>query len=318
KRQKTLLELGWQSSKAQTNLKQAEITRLVKHVYLQLQYVQMKQQLLQKTDSIFSKFQKVAKLRFEKGETNLLEKATLDNQVQQLQMQMQMLLADKQNASLQLGVLLNTEGMFDATDSLTYTTDLFDSSSLSQHPILNYYKQQQQLASGETQLEKARLSPDWMMGYSNQSIVGFQKNKDATESYYDGGKRFSTVQLGIAVPVFNKAQKAKINAAHQKESIAAASTEIAEQNLKLQLQKNWNEYVKYQQAIEYYKSSALPQAEIIIQTANLKYKNGQINYIEWGSLISNAVNLQTEYADVLREFNIRKIELEYLLQPNKN
>jgi len=126
------------------------------------------------------------------------------------------------------------------------------------------------------------------------------------------------VQLGIAVPIFNKAQKAKINAAYQRENIAAASAEIAAQDLKLKLQKHWNEYLKYQQAIHYYKSSALPQSEIIIQTANLNYKNGQINYIEWGTLISNAINLQSEYADALKALNASKIELEYLLQPNQN
>lgn len=318
KRQKTLLELGWQTSKLQTTLQQVEITRLVKQAYLQLQFIQLKQQLLLKTDSIFSKYQKVAQLRFDKGETNLLEKTTLDNQVQQLQMQLQMLQPDKQNASLQLSVLLNSESSFETSDTLSNSSVLFDSTSLVQHPFLNYYKQQQQLATGETQLEKAKLSPDWMIGYSNQSIIGFQKNKDATESYYNGGKRFSTVQLGIAVPIFNKAQKAKINAAYQKENIAAASAEIAAQDLKLKLQKNWNEYLKYQQAIQYYKRSALPQSEIIIQTANLNYKNGQINYIEWGTLISNAINLQSEYADALKALNASKIELEYLLQPNQN
>jgi len=273
---------------------------------------------LLKTDSIFSKYQKVAQLRFDKGETNLLEKTTLDNQVQQLQMQLQMLQADKQNTSLQLSVLLNSESSFETSDTLSNSSVLFDSTSLVQHPFLNYYKQQQQLAAGETQLEKAKLSPDWMIGYSNQSIIGFQKNKDATESYYNGGKRFSTVQLGISVPIFNKGQKAKINAANQKETIAAATTEIAVQDLKLKLQKHWNEYLKYQQAIQYYKRSALPQSEIIIQTANLNYKNGQINYIEWGTLISNAINLQSEYADALKALNASKIELEYLLQPNQN
>ncbi len=318
KRQKTLLELGWQTSKLQITLQQAEITRLVKQAYLQLQFLQFKQHLLLKTDSIFSKYQKVAQLRFDKGESNLLEKATLDNQVQQLQMQLQMLQADKQNASFQLSVLLNSEISFEASDPLSNSSVLFDSTSLKQHPFLSYYKQQQELATGETQLEKARLNPDWMIGYSNQSIIGFQKNKDATESYYDGGKRFSTVQFGIAVPIFNKAQKAKITAAFQKENIAAASTEIAAQDLKLKLQRNWNEYLKYQQAIQYYKRSALPQSEIIIQTANLNYKNGQINYIEWGTLISNAINLQSEYADALKAFNASKIELEYLLQPNQN
>jgi heavy metal efflux system protein len=317
KRQKTVLELNWQTAQLQTGVQQADIIRMVKHAYLQLQYLQEKEKLLFKTDSIYGKYQQVAQLRFEKGETNLLEKTTLDNMVQQIKLQLQMLISDKDVAARQLGVLLNRAEMYFTTDQLSDEAIIFDSTTLSQHPFLQYYKQMEQVAGSETNLEKARLNPDFTLGYSNQSIIGFQRNKDGSESYYGGGKRFSTMQLGIGIPLFNKAQKAKINAAVQKQNIAVATTSLAQQQLQNKLQTNFEEYGKYAKAVAYYKTSALPQSNTIIQTANLNYKNGLLTYIEWGTLISNAINIQSEYTDVLKELNAREIELEYLLQPNQ-
>ena len=315
-RQKNVLKEQFAGARLQTQLRRSEVTRSVKHAYLQMQYLQAKSNLLKVSDSIFSRYQKIAQLRFEKGESNLLEKATLDNQLQQIRLQREMLESDKQSATAQLKVLLNTSDSIIITDLLKDEIILFDSSVLSQHPFLKYYEQQQQLANSETLLEKAKLSPDFFIGYGNQSIIGFQQNKDGSEVYYDGGKRFSTVQIGIGIPIFNKVQKARVNAAQQKELITKTSTDIAQQQLELQFSQNWNEYVKYQKAIAYYKTSALHQADIIIQTANLSYKNGEINYIEWGTLVSNAINLQTQFLDALLELNKSKIELEYLLQPN--
>ncbi|HMH31958.1 MAG TPA: CusA/CzcA family heavy metal efflux RND transporter [Puia sp.] len=317
-RQHDVYEQEFQSAKLQTSLQRSEITRLVKRAYLQLQYITAKRVLLQKTDSIFSNYLKIATLRFEKGESNILEKTMLENQVQQLHMQRQMLESDKHVASIQLGVLINVTGPFEASDTLDCIPVLFDSTAVQQHPYLNYYKQLQQIASSTAKLEKARLQPDLMIGYSNQSMVGWQLNKDRTESYYSSDRRFSTVQIGVAVPVFTKAQKAKVKAADAKELMAEASTGLALADLKFRLEQNWDEYIKYRQAVQYYKNNVLPQSDIIIRVANLNYKNGEINYIEWGALLGNAIDLRGQYVDALKEFNIRKIELEYLLKSNQN
>ncbi|QEC69936.1 CusA/CzcA family heavy metal efflux RND transporter [Panacibacter ginsenosidivorans] len=316
-RQRSVLEQEFQNTKAQTSLQQTQIIKLVKYAYLQLQFIDAKEKLLQRTDSIFARYQQVAKLRFEKGESNLLEKISLDNQSQQVRMQLQMLQSDKRMAQAELAVLLDTTADIQATDVLNDASVLFDSSTLSRHPFLYYYEQQQKIAAAQTLFEKAKLQPDLLLGYYNQSVIGYQMSKDRTETYYDGGKRFSAVQIGIGIPIFNKAQKSRIKAAAQKEIITHASTELAKQQLDLNLQQQWNEYIKYQQAVQYFKTSALTQSEIIIKTANLSYKNGEINYIEWGTLIGNAIGLQSQYLDALKALNNGRIELEYLLQPNE-
>ncbi|MFL9481976.1 CusA/CzcA family heavy metal efflux RND transporter [Chitinophagaceae bacterium LWZ2-11] len=317
KKQRSVFEKELSAAEAQTGLRKTEITRLTKLVYLQLEFIQAKKDLLEQTDKIFSNYLQIAELRFKKGESNLLEKVTLDNQVRQVRMQLEMLQSDNETSLLQLGVLLNDESKIQIADTLDNGAMLFDTTVLDRHPYLKYYIQQQEVAGSNAALEKARLSPDWLLGYSNQSFVGWQSDKNQNETYYSSSSRFSMVQLGIAVPLFNKVQKAKAKAAEQNIEVASAITDQAKTELKLKLQENLNAYYKFQSAIQYYKTNALPQAALIIKTANLSYKNGEINYIECGTLLSNAISLQNQYVDALKELNMHKIELEYLLQPNQ-
>ncbi len=318
KKQKNVFEQEWLAAKWQTTLQKAEIIRLVKQAYLQLQYLRSRRVLLEKMDSTYSRYTKVAALRFEKGETNLLEKTSLENQASQLKMLLRMTYADEKVAGVQLATLLNEKSAITATDTLNANVILYDTTLLAQHPVLQLYQQQERIAAGNTQLEKAKLLPDWNLGYSNQSIIGWQMDKQQIDHYYGGGSRFSTVQVGVGIPIFARAQHAKIKAAARMEDIAALSLEVATSRLWSQLQQNHSEYLKYQQAVDYYAGSALPQADIMIRTANLTYKNGEIGYIEWGTLINNAVALQSEYLDAVKELNLRKIELEYLLSSNQN
>jgi cobalt-zinc-cadmium resistance protein CzcA len=229
-----------------------------------------------------------------------------------------MLESDEQVAMIQLNALLNEHNRIDITDTLDVSIILFDSTTLQQHPFLQVYRQQQQVAAGMTQLEKAKLLPDWNVGYTNQSIVGWQMDKNQTDNYYNGSRRFSTVQLGIGVPIFTRAQKARVKAAMEMQAVSAAATDLASDKLRMQLQQQWNEYGKFRDAVSYYKTSALPHADVIIRTAGLNYRNGEINYIEWGTLISGAISMQSQYMDAVRELTLRKIELEYLLEPNQN
>ncbi|MEI3797193.1 MULTISPECIES: CusA/CzcA family heavy metal efflux RND transporter [unclassified Chitinophaga] len=318
KKQKNVFEQEWLGAQWQTTLQKAEIIRLVKQAYLQLQYINSRRLLLEKMDSTYSRYTKVAALRFEKGETNLLEKTSLENQASQIKMMLRMTYADEKVAGVQLATLLNERGAITATDTLNANVVLYDTTLLAQHPVLQLYQQQQRIAAGNTQLEKAKLLPDWNLGYSNQSIIGWQMDRSQVDHYYGSGTRFSTVQIGVGIPIFARTQRAKIKAATRMEDIAALSSEVAATRLWAQLQQNHSEYLKYQQAVDYYTGSALRQAEIMIRTANLTYKNGEISYIEWGTLINSAVTLQSEYLDAVKELNLRKIELEYLLSSNQN
>ncbi|MFX8895405.1 hypothetical protein ABTM96_19935, partial [Acinetobacter baumannii] len=88
---------------------------------------------------------------------------------------------------------------------------------------LAFYKAQENQYAAETELTKIKLKPDWVVGYSNQSLSGWQMRPDRSERLYNVGDRFSFVTLGMALPVFSKAQKQKVKAATINEMVATAS-----------------------------------------------------------------------------------------------
>jgi hypothetical protein len=58
-------------------------------------------------------------------------------------------------------------------------------------------------------------------------------------------------------------------------------TQVVLQELQIQLQKYYFTYAQHNHSIEYFVHKGLPQSKLMIQTAGLNYKNGQINYFEW-------------------------------------
>ena len=311
-KQKALFESFLATAKINTEVQKMDIKRLVHQLYIQLQYLQANRLLLQRVDSIFGGYQRIASLRLEKGESNLLEKTSLDNLVMQNRLQMQMQESDIQTAQLQLSLILQTESNIVAADPLQSTAKLFDSAQWRTSPFLALYKKQEAQAMAETELVKARMKPDWLLGYNNQSLNGWQMQTDRSEKLYNMGNRFSSLSLGMTVPVFNKAQKQKVTASKANEAVAVATTALATNNFQAKIDKAWHDYEKYNKAVLYYEKTANKQAEIMINTANLSYRNGAINYIEWGTLLNQAINIKSQYIESLRLLNIAETELNYL------
>lgn len=316
RKQELVLNSYLNAAEVNTVIQQQVLEKMIRQLYLELQYLMARKKILERADSVYGSFQRVAQLRFEKGESNLLEKTTLDNQVMQNRQMMQMNASDRKAIQLELALLLQDTITIVPAEELVTTQQLYDTALLQQHPELQYYKAQEQQAVAETQLTKAKLKPEWLIGYNNQSLMGWMEYKNRSERFFTAGDRFSSVTLGMSIPFFNKAQKAKVEAANVQEEVNRANTDIAALRLKTQLQQALQHRDKFNSSLTYYKNSALPQSNIIIQTANLNYKNGQISYIEWATLVNQALGIQMQYADIQRDHQLNEIQLDYLLQKN--
>lgn len=316
RKQELVLNSYLNTATANTIIQQQMLEKLVKQLYLELQFLVARKKILQKADSVYGNFQRIAQLRFEKGESNLLEKITLDNQVMQNRQLLNMNESDTRTVQLELLLLLQDTFVMLPAEELVTMQQLYDTALISQHPELKLYKAEEDQAAAETQLAKARLKPEWLVGYNNQSLMGWMEYKNRSERFFTAADRFSSVTLGISVPFFNKAQKARIEAANVQEQVNKANTDVAVLRLKTQMEQALQHREKFNTALAYYKRSALPQSNLIIQTANLNYKSGQINYIEWATLIHQALGIQMQYAETQRDHQLNEIQLDYLLQKN--
>ena len=96
------------------------------------------------------------------------------------------------------------------------------------------------------------------------------------------------------------------------ELVSENNYQVAVQQLsndyKIQLQ----EFEKNKETITYYENNALQNAEKMKNAANLQFSTGEINYLTWANLIQNAIAIESEYLDVIHEWNRIIIHLQFL------
>jgi heavy metal efflux system protein len=309
--QKEVLQQEWKAGLLQVTVKEAELKKQVAQVFYSIIYMEEKKQLLQYSDSLYTAFYKKAELRLAKGETNLLEKASAETQLGQIRLQLSQLQQDADILQMQFQYLLNTTATFTPVTKAykMETTSISDTAMLSKHPYLKAILQQQQTADAVVQLEKSKLLPEMSLGYTNMSIQG----TGADNKLYTSSRRFSSVQVGVGIPIFARAQKEKINSAMFNRQVAESNYTVGLQTLQNEYQTALAQYNKQQQAVQYFESKALKNAALITATANQQLAGGTINYLDWVQLIHQATNVKNHYIEAVNSLNLSVIQLHYLI-----
>jgi len=309
KRQKELLTEEWKSSLLNTDVQEAQLKKQVSQVFYTLVYLHHKRELLQKTDTLFAEFLNKATLRFKAGESNVLEKTTAENQRGQMALQLLQLEKDWEIVQLQFQLLLNTEKDFvpmeDADLGIPFLEN--DSSLLTSHPEIQFLKQQQQIANAVTKSEQSKLLPDLSFGYNLMGMRGMGPD----DKLYNSTPQFHSIQIRLGIPVFTGSQKAKINAAKINENIAANEYEWKLKNFENAYHSAFMEYQKFEEMVRYFESTALKNAATITETAEKQFLNGDINYLEWVLLINQAIGIQSDYIEAVKNLNNALAELNF-------
>ncbi|HEU4575678.1 MAG TPA: CusA/CzcA family heavy metal efflux RND transporter [Chitinophagaceae bacterium] len=313
KRQREFYKAQEESQQAFTAWKKNELKQELETVFYQLVDLLERKKLLLQLDSVYGRFAQAAALRLKAGESNVLEKDMALSQQQQIALQQQQAAADIRILQYQLQWLLHSQDVIlpDYQDAKR-TFLLPDNSGLQQHPLLKYKQQQLLAANAQTGIEKARLSPDITLGYSNLSITGYQTSDGVTQKYFGPGDRFHIYSLTLGIPVFAKATKAKIRASQVAGQIADLNVTAIQELLKVQYAQLLEEFVKQEQQVSYYEKTGLDQAALMIKNAGMAFEKGEISYLEWTVLMNNAVTIRLHYLDAVRQFNITSIKLSYL------
>jgi heavy metal efflux system protein len=307
--QKELFEQEWKSSLLNVSVKEGLLKKQVAQVFYLILYGEQKKLLLQNADSLYAAFYKRAELRLAKGESNILEMASAETQLGQINIQLKQLQQDLAILQLQFQLLLNTPTPF-VPDNKMYKMELrgvADTASLKEHAAMKAVQQQQQIADAVILVEKSRLSPDLSVGYNNTSIEG----TGADNKVYSSGKRFHSVQVGVGIPIFAKAQKEKINSARFNRQVAENNYAVELRSLQSAYQEAFAQYNKYLETVRYFETKALKNAALITATANQQLANGNINYLEWVQLISQATTVKSDYAEAIKNLNESIIQLNY-------
>jgi len=307
--QKKLLNEQWNTAALSLNLTEAEIKRSVNELFYHILLLKEQEKIIVEAEKNYFQFLEKSIIRLEKGESTILEKSTAESQYGTIKMQSELLQNEIEISKLQFQLILNSTTRFEP-ESYSFKMQFSDWNENSEnHPYLRVLEQSVTFANASKQLEKSKLLPDFTIGYFNQSFKG----TGADNIVYSSKDRFNGGQIGIGIPLFYGAQKARINASENAVQIAENELEYGKLQMNTALQVLIEKLKSNQKMIEYFENSQLPNASIIQERSMELFNKGEIDFLEWTLLNNQAVQIKINYTDLIRNYNTNIIEINYLI-----
>jgi len=290
-----------------------ELAFQVKSSFYQLQYLEALRLLISSQDSLFEDFARASSIRYKTGESNLLEKTTAESQLMEVKNQAALNLADLEIAKTHLQALLKFETPVSAAGVLQKRglPQVFDSISVAANPQLNYLQHQSVISRQAKITERSRMLPDLTIGYFNQSLIGTQ-NINGQDQTFNAGNRFQGFQLGVSIPLWFGPQAARSKAAAFAELETKKNAEHFKTTLAGTFAQAQQELNKFSSSLNYYESSALKNANLILTQSKKSFQAGEIGYIEYLQSLKNAIVIKSNYLQVLNQYNQSVIKIEFL------
>ena len=302
---------------ASSELKKAstenELVYQVKQVFYQIAFLQGRNGLLLQQDSLYEGFLKSASLRYKTGETNLLEQATAETQRNEVKNQLRQNEASITVLRTQLKTLLNSETLPEISENTLRELEFNatpDTTALAANPFLSYMRQQVEVAKSEKKVEAAKFAPDLLIGYFNQTLIDVPNTENGAIA--TSRDRFTGFQLGVAIPLWFVPHQGRVKAAEFNRKAAESNYTHQHNSMQGQLQQAAQLYGKNRNSLEYYRTSALPNAELILKQSQIAFRGGEIGYAEYLLGVRNAISIKEGYLQTLNDYNQSIIYIEFL------
>lgn len=285
-------------SRISTDVTALELEGQVRSLYANLSYQNQRVDVYRSWEKQYERFAQVASKRYEAGETNLLEKTAAVTRFQEIGLLVRQAEAEQQAAARQFGLLIGVEApVVISAVSGNGNTVLADTALSADLPYLRFYEQQIKVNERSVSLAKQSFLPGFSAGYFNQQI-------DGTGGLYG-------FQVGVDFRLFFGAEKSRLESTRLGTEVAR--TEYAEQQLKFQMEIEAAQ-LRYRSslvALDFFRNSALPNADQLSSTAKKSYEAGEIGYVEFIENMDKAFEIRLNFHDALdlAQQNLIKLNL---------
>ncbi|MBZ4192581.1 CusA/CzcA family heavy metal efflux RND transporter [Niabella beijingensis] len=300
-------------SQAAVRLKETEVKMLVKQLFYSLLVMQQQERLLLEADSMYAEVLKKSDLRLKLGDVDSLEKSTAENLRFQVANQLALLRGDYEATLSRFRMVLNTAApLVPVGDDINYRLDhLPDTAVIDHTPTIELQQFETQRTAQLYRLEKSRMLPTLNLGYSNTSIIGYQRVGDA-ETYFNGGNRFSAVNVGIGIPLFAGAQRSRIRSAAILLQQREQELKTVRQQLNTDLLNAIRIYTRNSGLVRNYQHVLLRNAATVINGASKRMNSGEISYLDWVILVNQALETRSRYFEMVEQLNQSAFTVEKL------
>jgi cobalt-zinc-cadmium resistance protein CzcA len=280
------------------------VQRDVRKAWFQVYQVKKRRKLYYALDSLYSRFQKAAKLRYETGQTSKIEYLSALSLYRQLQIDIKTAENDYKTSLEKLNFYLRQKHPFDISDNID-PGNLFvpvESDTVNSNVVLDYYSARLKVSEQQINLFKTAFLPKVDIGYVNQTL-------DGITGYYGW-------QAGISMPLIFVSQKAKVKAAKMDYAKTGEQLMQKKSEINMRYKNMMNSYLMLLDAIAYYEKEAVPLANEQIRAANTAYRLGSIDYVQYIQNVSTAIKTKLDFMD--RQLQLMNLSAELFFLTSNN
>lgn len=315
KRQKDLFQKNVDLDNANSSLDRAGLHLKVRQICYQIMDLERRAQILEEIEANFSEWKRIALLQQQQGEINKSIFNAIELQFHQISMQKMQLIADRVLLLQDLKQNINADDLLVPKLEKMNPVEVSNSvPDFSKHPSLQVMDAIVQERKAAYSLSRSSLLPSFNLGYSNQSIIGWQSTDGVAQRYYSSNNRFGIFQLGLGVPIFNGATKAKVKAASIETEIAEIERTQQKELLDIEYAKLLSTYIQHKQSMQYYEREGLKLAEEMREQASTRLKAGDMTYAEWALLVGQSLQIKIAYATEIYQLQLILANYYYLTE----
>ena len=284
------------------DLNEQQLVRNVMQAYDQINYTKAQLRFAEQLDSVYANFRTASQLRYDTGETDKLEFIAASSEYQQIQVLRQQAYDNIEIAKRALKQYLGIDQEIETVE-LPYETmnymAVLDSASVADNPLLQYSMQNSEVSKANIGVEKSQFLPKFNISYGRQVV--------------DDISGFNSYQAGISIPLWFLPQKSRVKAA--KADARVAENQYLEQKAvtESRVSQLLKSLEKTQKTLDYYQEGALVLAEEQISTAELASKEGEIDYVNYITILNSAIRIKQNHLQFINQYNQLAIELQYQL-----
>lgn len=304
-------------AETQAERSKAAVVRLslendVKAAYYQAVYLAERLRVLESQDSLLAQYRTLAEKRYKAGETRQLELLSAERLQRENKMEVLAAHNELETALLLLSRLVGSvETVEPKEDSLLPLDWKQASYNYSQTPDGQYSADRLKASEQAVRVAKNGFAPSLSLSLRNQLVISSWNPYNQDRSRFDGGN-FMGFEVGVGIPLFYGATRAKLKAARKEREIVALEIkeqeQLRQQEYLSALSRMNAAYVRY----TYYNEEGRLRSDKMAEQGLLEYSQGEISYLEYMNVLQESIDLRLKRASALNDYNQCVLVMEKL------
>ena len=283
-----------------------------KAAYYQAVYQAERLRVLESQDSLLAQYRTLAEKRYKAGETRQLELLSAERLQRENKMEVLAAHNELETAQLLLSRLVGSvETVEPKEDSLLPLDWKQASYNYSQTPDGQYSADRLKASEQAVRVAKNGFAPSLSLSLRNQLVISSWNPYDQDRSRFDGGN-FMGFEVGVGIPLFYGATRAKVKAARKEREMIALEIkeqeQLRQQEYLSALSRMNAAYVRY----TYYNEEGRERSDKMAEQGLLEYSQGEISYLEYMNVLQESIDLRLKRASALNDYNQCVLVMEKL------